>query len=180
MECPRRKTADRNIPLRALLWASALTRRGHYPSLTRETLIHLCEACIGPVLSVCVCFWLKLGSSLGSSCLRAASRTEQDRAGRDRTGQDMTDRAGQAYMRTSHPVSSRRWDVTRPVVEILREQPIRTHHHRRDVTRFLTPCLKYRRHLLRQAPGVWRNTSKVAQLHWRSLPGLPPGQSAGM
>ena len=54
LECPRRKTADRNIPLRALLWASALTRRGHYPSLTRGALIHLSEACIGPVLSVSV------------------------------------------------------------------------------------------------------------------------------
>ena len=88
LECPRRKTADRNIPLRALLWASALTRRGHCPSLTRGALIHLSEACIGPVLSVCVCFWLKLGSSLGSSCLRAASRTEQDRTGQGRAGQD--------------------------------------------------------------------------------------------
>ena len=44
----------------------------HYPSLTRGALIHVSEACIGPVLSVCVCFWLKLGSSLGSSCLRSS------------------------------------------------------------------------------------------------------------
>ena len=53
-------------------------------------------------------------------------------------------------------------------------------HRHRDVTRSLTPCLKYRGHLPRQALGVRRKTSKGAQLHWRSLPGLPPGQSAGV
>ena len=53
-------------------------------------------------------------------------------------------------------------------------------HHHRDVTRCLTPCLKYRGHLPWQALGVRRKTSKGAQLHWRSLPGLPPGQSAGV